>query len=312
MLLQSILCQKILLGTSTISLVRDSILESSEKFNIQIKQIEELNYQNNEARLALETLITFTSKINKHTTETNEKVNNLNLSLDKITDCINSIQKVARQTNLIAINSAIEAARVGSVGKGFSVIATEVKRLADDVQQSSVSVHKTTIKILDNSEGITKNIAEQKDLIDISFGNIQEIAESINVIIQKSEGMKTMLEDISITQFLNVLKIDHILWKLNVYQSLFNKEKYKNETSHRQCRFGKWFYGSSNKQFSHLKNFSLLEEPHKRVHISGNAALIEFTAGNIEKMSQELEHMEKSSNEVMHQIDQLVYEISHR
>ena len=124
--------------------------------------------------------------------------------------------------------------------------------------------------------------------------------------------MKKILENISITQFLNIVKIDHILWKFNIYQMLLNKEKNKKATSHEECRLGKWYYGSLSQNFSHFKNFLLLEEPHKKVHTSGNAALIEFTAGNIKKMSQELDLMENASNEVMHQIEQLDYELSHR
>ncbi|WP_172313229.1 CZB domain-containing protein [Citrobacter sp. A316] len=52
-----------------------------------------------------------------------------------------------------------------------------------------------------------------------------------------------MLKHISITQFLNIVDIEHILWKFNVYQTLLNKEKSKQATSYHQCRLGKWFYG---------------------------------------------------------------------
>lgn len=310
-LLEQVLCHKILLGTSTINLIRDSILESSEQFNVQIRQIDELNHQNDEARNSIKTLMHFISNINKCSTDADENIVTLNLSLGKITDCINSIQKVAWQTNLIAINSAIEAARVGEAGRGFSVIAQEVKQLADDVQNSSVAVHSTTALILDNSQGVNKILAEQKTIIDDTLGNIEDIVGSISIIINKSESMKQMLENISTIQFLNVVKIDHILWKFGIYQMLLNKEKDKEVTMHDQCRLGKWYYGPSGQPFSHYKNFSLLEAPHKKVHVSGNAALAEFAAGNIEKMSQELDLMENASNEVMYQIEQLVHDISH-
>jgi len=264
--LEGILCRKILLGTSTINLIRQSILVSSEKFNIQIRRIDELNHQNDEARNSLKKLMTFISNINKHSADTDNSIRTLNLSLGKITDCINGIQKVARQTNLIAINSAIEAARVGDAGKGFSVIAKEVKLLADDVQHSSVAVHGTTAMILDNSVDISKALTAQKILVDSTLGNIQKIVESINIVIHKSENMKKILENISITQFLNIVKIDHILWKFNIYQMLLNKEKNKKATSHEECRLGKWYYGSLSQNFSHFKNFLLLEEPHKKVY----------------------------------------------
>ncbi|MDI5419214.1 methyl-accepting chemotaxis protein, partial [Salmonella enterica subsp. enterica serovar Kentucky] len=84
----------------------------------------------------------------------------------QINACIKEIQKIANQTNLIAINSAIEAARVGDAGRGFSVISKaarvgdagrgfsviskEVKNLSEDVKHSSKSVSTLTSVIKDN------------------------------------------------------------------------------------------------------------------------------------------------------------------
>ncbi|TKV07252.1 chemotaxis protein [Citrobacter sp. wls619] len=310
--LEEILCHKVLLGISSINLVRDSILESSAEFEKQIKQIDQVTHQNNEARESLKALTSIINNISVHSEDTEHSINTLNLSLSKITECIKSIQKIAQQTNLIAINSSIEAAKVGDSGRGFSVIATEVKRLAEDVTNSAITVNARTEMILEDSKEINIANAEQKKLVNNTMINISEIVNLINNIIIKSEEMKKILEQMLIIQFLNVVNIDHVLWKLNIYQTLLNKEKDKQSTSHNQCRFGKWFYGPSSKAYAHLKTFSLLEEPHKKVHAYGNSALNEFTIGNLKKMSQDLDCMEKSSTEVMLQISKLMHELSLR
>ena len=67
----------------------------------------------------------------KEARNTNEEVGRLSEAADKIGDVVNLISDIAGQTNLLALNATIEAARAGEAGKGFSVVASEVKNLAN-------------------------------------------------------------------------------------------------------------------------------------------------------------------------------------
>lgn len=138
---------------------------------------------------------------------------------------------------------------------------------------------------------------------------INQIVESIGIVIDKSLSMKSVMQYISTVQFLNIVKVDHVIWKMEVYKLLLNKDINSKITMHDQCRLGKWYYGFEGQQFSNYYSFRSLEAPHKEVHTAGHSALNYFAAGDMNAMSQELDRMERSSNEVVNQLEMLAVDL---
>lgn len=169
---ERILCQKILMGISTIDIIRNAIIKSCEQLNIEKERINELNEQNDKARSSLKSLVEFITEIGTTSSDIGCRMGDLNTSLTQINACIKEIQKIANQTNLIAINSAIEAARVGDAGRGFSVISKEVKNLSEDVKHSSKSVSTLTSVIKDNTARVSEVLDNQQPVIDNITTNI--------------------------------------------------------------------------------------------------------------------------------------------
>lgn len=306
---ERILCQKILMGISTIDIIRNAIIKSCEQLNIEKERINELNEQNDKARSSLKSLVEFITEIGTTSSDIGYRMGDLNTSLTQINACIKEIQKIANQTNLIAINSAIEAARVGDAGRGFSVISKEVKNLSEDVKHSSKSVSTLTSVIKDNTARVSEVLDNQQPVIDNITTNINQIVESIGIVIDKSLSMKSVMQYISTVQFLNIVKVDHVIWKMEVYKLLLNKDINSKITMHDQCRLGKWYYGFEGQQFSNYYSFRSLEAPHKEVHTAGHSALNYFAAGDMNAMSQELDRMERSSNEVVNQLEMLAVDL---
>ncbi|MDU5108277.1 methyl-accepting chemotaxis protein [Clostridium sp.] len=122
----------------------------------------------------------------------NEKLEGLHHSLGRIKDITTFIDSIADQTNLLALNAAIEAARVGESGKGFAVVANEIRKLAEEVKNSSLDINKLLGSVI--SEGndvkdlsliVNSKLSNQFQVIDTSIISFKEIVNRIVELFPK-------------------------------------------------------------------------------------------------------------------------------
>uniref|UniRef100_UPI001562372E CZB domain-containing protein n=1 Tax=Escherichia coli TaxID=562 RepID=UPI001562372E len=104
-------------------------------------------------------------------------------------------------------------------------------------------------------------------------------------------------------QFLYVTKIDHVIWKFNVYSILLDRKFENHVTTHTECRLGEWYYNHGVIKYHEIPGFRSVEQPHKTVHKAGVAAIKLYQNSDLEGLGRELELMETASNEVIHHID---------
>jgi methyl-accepting chemotaxis protein len=142
----------------------------------------------------------------------------LNEDANKIGQIMSVINSVAEQTNLLALNAAIEAARAGEAGKGFSVVADEIRKLAEQVMESSKSINKIITGILLSIQGVantTDNLSSKMDnqinMVDktmVAFKNIQSevnkttpqlksISQSLREVVKEEEVITNSAHEIS-------------------------------------------------------------------------------------------------------------------
>ena len=97
------------------------------------------------------------------TKQTNDKVSNLHSAAQKIGEVISIIQEIAEQTNLLALNATIEAARAGEAGKGFAVVASEVKNLASQTSKATEEIAAHVESIQESTGDTVAAISEIAD-----------------------------------------------------------------------------------------------------------------------------------------------------
>jgi methyl-accepting chemotaxis protein len=117
----------------------------------------------------------------RQATRSNEQVQGLTASAEKIGDVVRIISDIAGQTNLLALNATIEAARAGDAGKGFAVVASEVKALATQTAKAT--------------QEIAAQIKAIQEATQISAESIQSVTETINKVNETATAIASAVEE---------------------------------------------------------------------------------------------------------------------
>lgn len=151
--------------------------------------VDETTTQTNNADRHISTTTTSMERLADQVRATGETVANLAAGGSKVSDVMKVIREIADQTNLLALNAAIEAARAGEAGRGFSVVADEVRNLAAKTQQATVEIDfiigdiasgsKDAAEFMRASEAVTQECVEQVNDIQVIIAAINERMSSV-------------------------------------------------------------------------------------------------------------------------------------
>lgn len=138
-----------------------------------------------QASILLNSSVKISNEISEKASETTTQINRLNEQSDNIQAIVSTIKGIADQTNLLALNAAIEAARAGEQGRGFAVVADEVRQLASRTSQSTNEI--ATV-VSDNQE-VTTNVQDGMNAVSsfVEKGKVQ-ISEVAEVMVQIQSG----------------------------------------------------------------------------------------------------------------------------
>lgn len=136
-------------------------------------------------------------KIENTSTHTIEVAEKLNKEAEKIGEIIDTIKSITKQTNLLALNASIEASRAGENGRGFGVVASEIKKLAESNNQSAIMVEELVknIQIIIQETVATTNITGTNILEGTKA--VEKVDDQLRLIINKVNNINTRIQSIA-------------------------------------------------------------------------------------------------------------------
>ncbi|MBZ0105599.1 MAG: CZB domain-containing protein [Sulfuricella denitrificans] len=274
----------------------------------------------NSSKESVHNIVSSLNQINEMINNANRSVTELNNSSAEIAKVVSIITTIADQTNLLALNAAIEAARAGEQGRGFAVVADEVRKLAENTKLATGDIAGRLDTFYQNVNSMQQDSETMKKVANSSKSVVADFEDKFQRMETSAQTSLLKISHAHDLSFASLIKVDHLIFKQNGYMALANGSESPEgkavQVDHHNCRLGKWYdSGAGFTLFSHVPSFKNMPTPHSLVHAKVQEALSHCANSDWErnrdthaKMIAAFSAAETASDNVLKTIDEIVRE----
>ena len=182
---------------ASIEQVTVSIGQVADSASMAHKQAEETDNLSSEGKNLVQDTISEINKIAGTVTRSSNNVKTLGDNTNQISNIANVIKDIAEQTNLLALNAAIEAARAGEQGRGFAVVADEVRKLAEKTALSTQEITSMIVRIQEGTKSAVQGMEDGKMQVEEGVKMAAKTGDSMAAIQSGAHQVLTSIDDIS-------------------------------------------------------------------------------------------------------------------
>ncbi|MCU7940373.1 MAG: nitrate- and nitrite sensing domain-containing protein [gamma proteobacterium symbiont of Bathyaustriella thionipta] len=303
--------------SGNIALIQKEIINIVDDLGDVLQTTDTTSTQASQSITVVEDILAKLKTLVGYINNSNTTIESLEEKSSEITSVVDLIKSIAEQTNLLALNAAIEAARAGEHGRGFSVVADEVRNLAEHTQKATSEIAVSIDAMRQETSSIVEKSETMTGLANDVSSSVENFKNTMSQLNSDAKGMSNLVEDMEYQAFIVRAKIDHIIFKSNSYGAMINMDSDAQFADHKNCRLGKWYANKGKAIFSGTSAYQKLDRPHAKVHdlTNTNMNFIREADNRIaheHEIIKNYEEMEAASMELFSLLDQMREELNKR